>query len=89
MAAKLIQSAIVKRSCKYTDGYFCYSIPQAAIAGLAIAGAAIFLGLLFLTFICVRRRRRRNKIKNGQQVDSLRYLGSELPEPIAFNPNAY
>jgi hypothetical protein len=89
MAPNPIHFAILKRNCKYSDGYHCYAIPQGAIVGIVIGSAAVLLGLLLLVFICVRMRRRRNKRNNKEQVGSMLYSGSAKPVPIAFNPDAY
>lgn len=92
MAPTTIDSLILKRDCKYTDGYHCYAIPQAAVAGIVVGSAAILLALLSALFIFVKWRKRAKKRKLGEertQGDIMRYMGSERHESISFNPNAY
>ncbi|KAF8860336.1 hypothetical protein BDZ45DRAFT_672638 [Acephala macrosclerotiorum] len=92
MAPTTVNFLVLKRDCKYSDGYLCYSIPQGAIAGIVIGSAALLIALAAVIFICMKRRRRAKKRKLGEeqaQGDTMQYMGSAKHEPIAFNPHAY
>jgi hypothetical protein len=92
MAPTTVNFLVLKRDCKYTDGYSCYAIPQGAIAGIVIASAAILIALAAVLFIWMKRRRRAKKRQIGEeqaQGDTMRYMGSAKHGTIPFNPNAY
>ena len=85
-----ILSPILKRcSSLNTDGYACYKLPVPAVVGIAVGSAVFLFILIALALLIWKLRRRRQKRKNGDQEATLRYLGAQKPEPIAFNPNAY
>jgi uncharacterized membrane protein len=92
MAPTTVNFLVLKRDCKYNDGYHCYAISQGAIAGIVIASAAILIVLTAVLFTCMKRRRRAKKRQIGEeqaQGDTMRYMGSARHEAISFNPNAY
>lgn len=82
---------ILKRACavQNDDGYACYKLPVPVVVGIAVGSIVGVFILAVLTFFLCRLRRQRQKRKNGDVDPTLRYLGSQKGERIAFNPNAY
>jgi hypothetical protein len=80
-----------KRDCStgYTDGWGCYKLPVPAIVGIVL-GCVIFLfAIAVVTFLCCKLRRRKQKRRNGQKENNFFYMGSQDPEQIPYNPDAY
>jgi len=78
----------VRKDCKYSDGWGCYSIPVPAIVGIAI-GSAIFIALLIGAYFIFRvLRKRKQKNRNGEGT-TLAYAGTERPGKIAWNADAF
>lgn len=59
--------SVIKRDCKYTDGYFCYAIPIPAVAGITVGCGAFVLALIFTAFCCIRARRLKKRRKEEEE----------------------
>jgi hypothetical protein len=83
---------IFKRACESTDGYICYHIPIPAVIGIVFACAFLLLTGILITFLCVKRRRHKRRLREeGENADVgvLGYRGTKRGEAIDFNPHAY
>jgi hypothetical protein len=83
---------IFKRACESTDGSVCYQIPIPAVIGIVFGCAFLLLTGIFITFLCMKHRRHKRRIREdgeaaGESV--LGYNGTKRGERMEFNPDAY
>lgn len=79
----------VRCAAENNDGYACYKLPVPAVVGIAVGSGIFALLLGFLIFVWWHLHKRARKRKNGDKESTLRYLGTQEPGPIPFNPHAY
>jgi hypothetical protein len=83
---------IFKLACEATDNYVCYHIPIPAVIGIVFGCAFLLLTGIFITFLCVKHRRHKRRMREegeaaGESV--LGYNGAKRGERMEFNPDAY